>query len=102
MHLQRVKSLAVPLRRRWRIFQQLLRRLRLRHKNSVLASGGPAGADVWWHPLGDGARCPCAALHAPFNDHTFAFICLSYMIMLRGEDAAPPRTTQYHTDPPVV
>jgi|AntAceMinimDraft_5_1070358.scaffolds.fasta_scaffold05189_4 hypothetical protein len=36
-------SLAVVLRRRWRIFQPLLCRLRLRHKTTAWASGGPAG-----------------------------------------------------------
>ena len=37
----------VAPRRRWRMFQLLLRRLRLRHKTSAWASGGRAGADFW-------------------------------------------------------
>jgi hypothetical protein len=53
----------VPGRRR-RMFEPLLRRLRLRHKNSAWASGGPAGTDLWLFAGGDGAHCPCAARHA--------------------------------------
>jgi hypothetical protein len=34
--------LAIASRRRWRMFQPLLRRLRLRHKTSAWAFGGPA------------------------------------------------------------
>jgi hypothetical protein len=34
-------SLAAASRRRWRIFQQSVRRIRLRHKTSAWASGGP-------------------------------------------------------------
>jgi hypothetical protein len=37
------ESLVVASRRRGRKFQQLLRRLRLRHKTSAWASGGPSG-----------------------------------------------------------
>jgi hypothetical protein len=39
------ESLAVALRRRWRMFQQVLRRLHLRRTISAWAYGGPAG--VW-------------------------------------------------------
>jgi hypothetical protein len=38
-----LKSLAVAPRGRWRMFPQLLRRLRLRNKTSAWASGGPTG-----------------------------------------------------------
>jgi hypothetical protein len=44
----------VAPRRRWRMFQLLLRRLRLRHKTSAWASGGPTGGRRvatcfrWW------------------------------------------------------
>jgi hypothetical protein len=68
------ESLAVGSRRRWRMFQGLLRRLRLRHKKPrrVPPIGGPTGAEVWRHAWGDSARCPCAARHAAFNDKTSA------------------------------
>jgi hypothetical protein len=36
------ESLAAASRRRWRIFEHLLHRLRLRHGTSAWASGGPA------------------------------------------------------------
>jgi hypothetical protein len=45
------------------MFEPQLRRLRLRHKTSALASSGPAGG-VWRNAWGDGAHFPFAAHHA--------------------------------------
>jgi hypothetical protein len=42
-----LESMAVASRRRWRMFQPLLRCLRLCHKKTALASGCPAREDVW-------------------------------------------------------
>jgi hypothetical protein len=59
-------------RHRWRMFRQLLCRLRLRHKTSARASGGPAGDRRAAACLGRWRESPCAARHAAFNDHIFA------------------------------
>ena len=71
------ESLAVASRRsryRWRMLEQLLRHLRLRHKNPAWASGGPAGSNVWRYAWSDVAQCSCAARHAAerFTDRACA------------------------------
>ena len=62
------ESLAVALRRGWRMLQALLRRLRLRLKFRREPPAALPGTDVWRRAWGDGAHCPCATSHAAFND----------------------------------
>jgi hypothetical protein len=54
------------------MFEQPLRRLRLRQKNRRGPPAALPGADMWQRALGEGTHCPYATCHAPFNDKVFA------------------------------
>jgi hypothetical protein len=58
------------------MFQESLRRLRLRHKTSAWASGGPAGGRRAAASLGRLRALPYATQRAALNGSIFASTCL--------------------------
>ena len=89
------ESLAIASRRRWRIFQEVLRRLRLRQKNSTRASDGPAGGSRVVACLRRWRAFPRAPRHAAFNNKILGSISISYTSIHWEGDHAPRRQADH-------